>query len=375
MKRVAVLGSTGSVGRQTLEVIRSFPDRLESCALSCHTNTELLLSQARSMRVNTLVCTQTNFADAAYRYVGEDAAYRYALEGDYDVLVVALVGIAGLRPTLAALERGKTVCLANKETLVCGGPLVKKAQAKGHGVLLPIDSEHAAILQSLRAGERGEIKRLILTASGGALRDLPLADLQKATPDMVLSHPNWSMGDKITVDCATMVNKAFEVIEACYLFDVKPSKVEVLIHRESVIHSMVQFVDNSYVAQLAVPDMRLPIQYALLYPDRVPSLVEEMDFTSRPLTFERMDAERYPTFGVVMDAFLFGAAACIAANAADEVAVEAFLKGHISFRGIHRVLEETVSRLCSSSGFVRDVEDVFEMDTNARAIAKGVVNS
>ena len=264
MRRVAVLGSTGSVGRQTLEVIAEAADQLTVAALGCNRNLDLMLSQACAHHVDTLIYSS---GEPIYRtYVGEDAMWRYAAEGDYDVLVVAVVGIAGLRPTLAAIGRGKTVCLANKETLVCGGELVMNAEAAMGGGLLPIDSEHSAIWQCMAGKRYGELKRIILTASGGALRDVPVEDLPNAKPEDVLRHPNWNMGPKITVDCATMVNKGFEVIEAGWLFNKSVEDIDILIHRESVVHSMVQMVDNSYIAQMAVPDMRLPIQFALFGP-------------------------------------------------------------------------------------------------------------
>ena len=366
MKRVAILGSTGSIGRQTLEVIRSNTDKLTACALSCHHNVPLMLNQIEDLGVDTLISQSAIGACGLNTYEGEDALVRYAREGDYDVLVVAVVGIAGLLPTLAALERGKTVCLANKETLVCGGELVEKALSKG-GLLLPIDSEHCAIHQCLKGNERTDIRRIILTASGGALRDMPIDKMASATKREVLAHPNWDMGDKITVDCATMVNKGFESIEARALFGVSLDNIQILVHRQSIVHSMVQFTDNTYMAQLAVPDMRLPIQYALLYPDRVTSLVQEVDFCREPLTFEEVDAARYPALGVVLDCAQKSSAQCVALNAADEVAVAAFLEGHIALGKIHTILRHTAARF---DGSIRDVEDVMRIDREARLVAK-----
>ena len=367
MKRVAILGSTGSIGRQTIEVIGSHAEQLSVCALSCRSNVPLLLSQAQATGADTLVCTQPLDGGSLRTFVGADALERYAREGDYDVLVVAVVGFAGLLPTLAALERGKTVCLANKETLVCGGDLVLEALRRFGGTLLPIDSEHSAIHQCLRGNSAQSVARVILTASGGALRDMPIERLSQATVQEVLAHPNWNMGAKITVDCATMVNKAFEAIEAKYLFGVPLEAVEVLVHRQSVVHSMVRFADNSYMAQLAAPDMRLPIQYALLYPERVPSLAAEVDFSRVPLTFERVDPARYPAFTTVLDGAKESAAKCVAFNAADEVAVDAFLMGHIALGRIHTILSQTAYGF---DGAVRDTEDVLRIDCEARRLAK-----
>lgn len=366
MKRVAILGSTGSIGRQTLDVIRANADDLCVCALSCRHNVRLVLNQAADCGADTLI-SQTAIGECGLRtYEGKDALVRYAREGDYDILVVAVVGIAGLLPSLAALERGKTVCLANKETLVCGGELVAKALSKG-GQLLPIDSEHCAIHQCLKGNDRADIRRIILTASGGALRDMPIDKLDQATKRDVLAHPNWNMGDKITVDCATMVNKGFEAIEAKALFGVSLDNIQILVHRQSIVHSMVQFTDNTYMAQLAVPDMRLPVQYALLYPDRVPSLVQEVDFCRQPLTFEAVDAARYPALSLVLDCARNSSARCVALNAADEVAVAAFLEGHITLGKIHTILSHTVAVF---NGSIRDVEDVMRIDREARLVAK-----
>ena len=370
MKRVAILGSTGSVGRQTLEVIGAHRDKLSVCALSCHRNVGVLLEQAAKFGAETVICDSPIGACSVQTYEGQGAFERFAREGDYDILVVAVVGIAGLRPTLAALERGKTVCLANKETLVCGGDLVMRAVKRFGGRLLPIDSEHCAIHQCLKGNATKDIKRIILTASGGALRDMPLDRLPFATKREVLAHPNWDMGDKITVDCATMVNKGFEAIEAKYLFDVPEENIHILVHRQSVVHSMVQFTDNTYMAQLAAPDMRLPIQYALLYPERVSSLAVEVDFCATPLTFEQVDMARYPALSVVSEAAKAGSAMCVAVNAADEVAVGAFLDGHIALGRIHTILSRVASGF---KGEVRDVQDVMRIDMEARRLAKEVI--
>lgn len=366
-KRVAILGSTGSVGRQTLSVIADNPDRLSVCALGCRNRVDDMMSEAVRFGVKNMVCPNMQQVDGFNCFTGEHAMRDYAAYGDYDVLVVSVVGIAGLAPTLAAIQRGKTVCLANKETLVCGGPLVCDALATAGGQFFPIDSEHSAIMQCISASPAQDVKRIILTASGGALRDMPLADLSYAVKEDVLRHPNWSMGDKITVDCATMVNKGFEVIEAHYLFAKAWDDIDILLHRQSIVHSMVQFADNSVMAQMAVPDMRLPIQYALLGAKRAPSMVAELDLTLQPLTFEQVDIARYPALEVVLQAARRSSAQCVAVNAADEVAVDAFLQGHIEYGRIHTILRQTTEHF---DGEIRDYLDVTRIDREARRLAK-----
>lgn len=367
MKRVAILGSTGSIGRQTITVVSAHADELELCALGCRKNVDAMLLQAVANGVMTIVSPNLGEVVGYSCYRGENAMERYAAEGDYDVLVVAVVGIAGLLPTLSALRRGKTVCLANKETLVCGGPLVREALTSGGGKLLPIDSEHCAILQCLTGSSPKEVDHIILTASGGALRDMALAKLPEATVRDVLAHPNWNMGNKITVDCATMVNKGYEIVEASYLFDMPIDKIRVLLHRQSVVHSLVCYADNSYVAQMAVPDMRLPIQYALLYPRHTPAVVPPLDLTAVTMSFQSVDAERYPALSLVRDAAMKSAARLVAINAADEVTVEAFLGGHIGYGEIHTILSRTAAKF---DGGIRDVEDVLGIDAAARRLAK-----
>ena len=363
VRRIAILGVSGSVGRQALDVVVMHPDRLRLVAVATHLNADALYAAAERFAVPTLICTAKEIErDGCVCLTGADAMTTYAKEGDYDVLLVAVTGLAGLAPTVAALARGKVVALANKETLVCGGEMVMRAIREGGGVLLPVDSEHAAIHQCLTEGATG----LILTASGGALRDVPIADLEKATPDMVLAHPNWRMGPKITVDCATMVNKGLEVVEAHYLFDMPVERIEVLVHRESIVHSMVRYADGSVLAQMAVPDMRLPIQYALLYPARLLSPTPNLDLVGQRLTFDAVDHRRYPAFGLVLDAYARGQAALIALNAADEVAVQAFLEGHIPYGRLHTLLQQAISY----RGALRDIADVVAVDAEVRRATK-----
>ena len=271
--------------------------------------------------------------------------------------------------TLAALERGKTVALANKETLVCGGHLVEKALEKV-GKLVPVDSEHSAIHQCLKGEESASVEKLILTCSGGALRSVPIADLAKATPQEVLAHPNWSMGNKITVDCATMVNKGFEVVEAHYLFNLPYENIEVLLHPESTVHSMVEFVDGAVMAQLGTPDMRLPIQYALTYPLRLPSLCAKLSLAGKSLHFQAVDGERYPCFGEVLRAACRGPAALVALNAADEYLVEQFLLGHIQYGQIHTLLAKATAPF---SGDCATLDEVLAVDEKAREYVRSLL--
>lgn len=369
MKRVAVLGSTGSVGRQALEVIAACPT-LSLAAIGCAADRVGLLAQAARYGVSTLLCLDCDFSAQGYEVIaGKKAFADYAANGEYDILLVACASTAGLAPTLAALSRNKRVALANKETLVVGAHLVQQTLAQG-GELLPVDSEHSAIHQCLAGSDPQSIAQIILTASGGALRDMPLDLLPMATRVQVLAHPTWHMGDKITVDCATMINKGFEVIEAACLFGVSVDKVDALLHRQSVVHSMVRFVDNSYMAQMAVGDMRLPIQYSLLYPDRVSSLVAPLDLCTT-LSFEPIDGKRYPAYYLTRSV-ADDQAKRAALEAADGYVVSEFLAGHIPFGIIHTILEQTVSHF---SGNLPAIEDIVACQSDAIALAKEMKNA
>ena len=346
-RRITILGSTGSVGTQTLDVVRALPDLFEVVGLAAGTNIELLREQIRSFDVKYAACSSPG-ADLgpAIRVDMNELASMC----DADILVVATSSTAALTATLAALERGCTVATANKEVLVAAGELVVATAARSGAKLLPIDSEHNAIWQCLR-GEAGggmsvgtTVDRVILTASGGALRDMPLEDLPGVTPSQALQHPVWRMGSKVTIDAATLVNKAFEVIEAHWLFDLPFDKIDVLVHRESVVHSIVQFVDGSSKAQLGLPDMRLPIQYALTYPDRVSGPVQQVDLArAGTLTFANVDQSRYPAFEIVLTAARQGGTASAAMSAANDVVVEAFLRNEIRYGQIARLLERVLS--------------------------------
>jgi 1-deoxy-D-xylulose-5-phosphate reductoisomerase len=344
---VVVLGSTGSIGKSALAVIEHDAGaRLKLWGLSAHSRWAELAEQARHYRPRSVVVSdETQCAELAGELRGSGIAVHSGLDGiermvrddETDRVLVAIVGAAGLRGTWAALDAGKTVALANKETLVMGGSLVMELSRARGAPVLPVDSEHSAIFQALKAGTRREVRRVILTSSGGPFRGCSRAELCDVTPDLALKHPTWQMGPKITIDSATLMNKALEVIEARWLFDLEPEQVEVVIHPESVVHSMVEFVDGSVVAQLSPPDMRLPIQYALTYPERTPGAVERLDL-SRPLAlhFEPPDRETFPSLDLGYEVMRQGGTAGAALNGANEAAVARFLNGEIRFLDIPR---------------------------------------
>jgi 1-deoxy-D-xylulose-5-phosphate reductoisomerase len=345
--RVVVLGSTGSIGLSTLNVIESDGSgRLRAHGLSAHSNWRLLADQARSISPRFVTVTDHQPADevrAALRgtdvevLTGVEGVVRMVQDPATDRVLNAIVGAAGLNGTWAALEAGKTVALANKETLVVAGPLIMDLARRRNARLLPVDSEHSAIFQALQSGNRREVRRVILTSSGGPFRGKSRRELLKVTPEEALNHPTWRMGPKITIDSATLMNKALEVIEARWLFDLEPDQIEVVIHPERMIHSMVEFVDGSVIAQLSPPDMRLPIQYALTYPDRSPCPGPLLDLT-RPSAFhfEPPDRETFPALDLAYEVMKRGGTAGAALNAANEVAVGRFLGGEIGFLDIPR---------------------------------------
>ncbi len=346
-QNVVILGSTGSIGRSALSVIEhDGGSRLRAYGLGAHSSIETLADQARRHRPRfvALTCPEASaivngqFADSGSEILfGRDGLLRMVTDESTDKVLSAIVGAAGLEGTWAAIEAGKTVALANKETLVVAGPLIMEL-ARSRGVdLLPVDSEHSAIFQALRAGRPKEVRRVILTSSGGPFRGKSVRELAHVTPEQALDHPTWRMGPKISIDSATLMNKALEVIEARWLFDLRPDQVEVVVHPESVVHSMVEFVDGSVVAQLSPPDMRLPIQLALTYPDRVPGPCPLLD-TTRPfaLHFEPPDRETFPCLDLGFEVMRRGGTAGAALNAANEAAVDRFLRGEIGFLDIPR---------------------------------------
>lgn len=375
MTRIAVLGSTGSVGRQTLQVADSMPQRVQVVALGAGRNTALLNEQVRRFRPSLVSVSQGTPASAIDHplvLTGEDGLVALATHPDVDVVVVATSGKAGLAPTLAALRAGKEVALANKEVLVMAGEIVM-AEAKARGkVIRPVDSEHSALWQCLQGEFPESIANLILTASGGPFRDWDWRRLATATVDNALNHPNWSMGKKITIDSATLMNKGFEVIEAHWLFDMPYERIQVTIHPQSIIHSMVEFRDGSVKAQLGSPDMRLPIQYALLYPDRLPGRVTRLNWRQmKHLTFEDPDPHRFPCLLLAEQAGRHGATYPAVLSAADEVAVDAFLDGKIAFVGIAEVIDEvlTTHRPVSHPS----IEDIVAADEWARRSAQALI--
>jgi 1-deoxy-D-xylulose-5-phosphate reductoisomerase len=378
MKRILILGATGSIGRQALEVVERFPERLELVGVSASRSVEELKKIVLRHHPKAVALTHPASTDPSRAnllrsflhpgtslYLGEEGLVELVTREDVDLVLVAVVGIAGLAPTLEALRRGKTVALATKEALVAGGKLVQRAIKEGGGRLIPVDSEHSAIFQCLQGESMEAVEKIILTASGGPFWRRSPAELERVTVEEALAHPVWKMGKKITVDSATLMNKGLEVIEAHYLFGLPPEKIEVLIHPQSVVHSLVQFTDGAMLAQLSVPDMRLPIQYALLYPERLPSLVRILDLAEvGKLEFQRADLERFPALKLAYLALEMGGTAPTVLSAADEVAVEAFLGGRISFTRIVQVVEEVLSSHKPLSG--ETLEEVLEADCWAR---------
>ena len=374
--RVAVLGSTGSVGRQTLDVIRQLPDRFCVVALAAGRNTDELARQVVEFRPR-YVCAEAD-SPALQEAIAAVGARRTSMDDvaiapDVDVLLVGTAGAAGLTPTLAALELGRPVAIANKEALVMAGHLVRAAMLRGGGQLRPVDSEHSAIWQCLWGEEGQAIRRILLTASGGAFRDFDRSQLAQVTTEQALNHPTWKMGAKITVDSATLMNKGMETIEAMWLFDVPMEKVEVVLHRESIVHSLVEFSDGSVKAQLGVPDMRLPIQCALAYPERMPTPpAPALDLASiGALHFGKPDIERFPCLSLAMEAGRRGGTYPAAMAAADEIAVQRFLDHTIGFLDIPSVIEAVLEKHDSIAD--PDLETVLAADAAARAAALEVV--
>ena len=366
-RKIAILGSTGSIGTQTLDIVRQHKDLFEVELISANNNAELLVSQAREFDVNNVViCNPDKYGIVAEAlknsgskvFAGIDSLCSLAAAEDVDIVVGAMVGFSGLRPTLAALEAGKIVALANKETLVAAGSIVTRTM-RGHGaVILPVDSEHSAIFQCLLAAQGNAVEKIHLTASGGPFRTWTKDQIATATAAQALKHPNWSMGAKVTIDSSTMMNKGFEVIEARWLFDIPVERIKVVVHPESIIHSMVEFEDGAIIAQLASPDMREPIGFALSFPNRISVGNKKLDFGElAQMSFANADLERFPCLGLAYEAIKRGGNAPCALNSANEVAVAAFLEGRIGFYDIARLCE----RALDGSDFVVDpsLGDIF----------------
>ena len=365
-KTIAILGSTGSIGTQTPDVVRQHPDRFSVFMLSANSSAQLLVQQALAFRVpHVVICNPAKYQEVrdalpadVHVYLGIQAACDLVQAPEVDVVVAAMVGFSGLRPTLSAIRAGKTIALANKETLVAAGSLVMEEAARCKAPIYPVDSEHSAIFQCLAAAEGNPVHLLHLTASGGPFRTWPREEIVKAKKEQALKHPNWDMGAKITIDSATMMNKGFEVIEAKWLFGVEAKQIHVVVHPESVIHSMVEFQDGAVIAQLGCPDMRLPIALAMAYPERLSLDGKRLDFsTLKGLTFFEPDKEKFPCLQLAFDAIGRGGNIPCAMNAANEAAVAAYLKDRIGFYDIPR----TISRVMDSMDYIASpsLDDIF----------------
>jgi 1-deoxy-D-xylulose-5-phosphate reductoisomerase len=383
LEKVAILGSTGSIGTSTLAVIKEHPEQFEVVALAAGNNAKLMIQQVKEFQPRLVSMATREAAEAVKREVGDEVRVLWGDEGlkevasspDSTYLVSALVGSKGLVPTLEAIRAGKKIGLANKETLVTAGHIVT-AEAKKHQVpLLPIDSEHSALFQCLHGERMDDVERVIITASGGAFRDWSREELVNATVEQALNHPNWAMGNKITIDSATMMNKGFEVIEAHWLFDFPYEKIDVVLHPQSVIHSMVEFNDGAVMAQLGTPDMRVPIQYALTYPKRMQLTTKRLDFVQLSrLDFKAMDFKRYPCLKMAYDAGKAGGTVPAVLNAANEVAVQTFLQGKCTFLAIEEIIERTLDAHQAVSN--PSLEEIEEADRWARQFAQdGLVPS
>lgn len=375
MRDIAILGSTGSIGTQALQVAALHKDKFRITALTAHHNAQLLFEQVRAFRPLMAGLTapipregipeDVRFCDWHF---GQEALRAAAQEVPADAVLVSIVGIAGLGGVMAALSAGRRVLLANKEALVAGGALVTEAAKKSGQPLLPVDSEHSAIFQCLQGAGENTPQKILLTASGGPFRTWPKDQIQSATLAQALNHPNWQMGRKITIDSASMFNKALEVIEARWLFDMPPERIEVVVHPQSVIHSAVAFEDGAVIAQLGTPDMRLPILYAMAYPRRLPIGAAPLNlFALSQITFERPDEDRFPSLRMARECLAAGGCAPCVLNAANEAAVEAFMKGEIPFGAIFSVVEETLQK--AGSGPADTLAAVFEADQSARRTA------
>ena len=376
MKKIAILGSTGSIGTQALDLCRRHPDRYRVTALTARGSREKLFAQVREFRPEMAGLTE-GFDPAEIpedlkfcRFMsGQEALHAAAAEADADQVLVSIVGIAGLRSVLDALKAGRQVLLANKEALVTGGHLVTDLAAKAGKPLLPVDSEHSAIFQCLQAAGGNRAEKILLTASGGPFRTWDRERIEKATPAEALKHPNWSMGAKITVDSASMFNKGLEIMEARWLFDMPEDRIEVVVHPESIVHSAVVFRDGAVLAQLGVPDMRVPIGYAMAYPERLETGVEPLDlFRMGKLTFEQPDEEKFPALRLARESLRAGGAACTVFNGANEEAVAAFLRGEIAFGEIARKVESALGKLGGLPA--DDLEEILEADRLARLAVK-----
>ena len=379
-RRIAILGSTGSIGTQALDSIRQNSECFEVELLTANTSAELLISQAIEFRPNAVViCDESRYEQVRNAledydikvWTGIDAVCDILRGDNIDIVLTAMVGFSGLRPTMAAIESGKVIALANKETLVAAGKLVTEAARRYNAAIIPVDSEHSAIFQCLQ-GERSRIEKILLTGSGGPFRKASKDDIYNATPAQALNHPRWKMGAKVTIDSASLMNKGLELIEARWLFNMPASDIQVVIHPQSIIHSMVQFEDGSVIAQMGNPDMRIPIQYAFSYPYRLPLNSQRLDFAElAQMTFEKPDLERFPCLQLAYDSLEKGGNAACVMNAANEEAVASFLQQRIPFGKIPEVISETMAKCPFQSD--PDLNTIFETNIEARQIAKELI--
>ena len=380
-RKIAILGSTGSIGTQTLDIVRQHRDMFEVELISANSSTDLLIRQAKEFDVNNVViCDESKYAEVAEGlkgsdskvFAGIDSLCSLAAAEDVDIVVGAMVGFSGLRPTLAALEAGKIVALANKETLVAAGSVVTRTMREHGAVILPVDSEHSAIFQCRLAAQGNAVEKIHITASGGPFRTWSKEQIAAATAAQALKHPNWSMGAKVTIDSSTMMNKGFEVIEARWLFDIPAERINVVVHPESIIHSMVEFEDGAVIAQLASPDMREPIGFALAFPARISVSNKKLDFGELgKLTFANADTDRFPCLALAYEAIKRGGNAPCALNSANEIAVASYLKGEIGFYDIARLCEQALVGL----DFVADpsLDDIFATHDDAAKKARAAI--
>lgn len=380
MKNISLLGSTGSIGRQTLEVVAANPDKLKIRAIAAHTSDELLEEQIKMCQPDIAVLSDKEAAARlCKRYhgkteilAGEEGLLAAATYDGADTVLASMVGYAGMRPTMAAIECGKDIALANKETLVAAGSLVMQAVAEHKVSLTPVDSEHSAIFQSLRGGKENEVKRLLITASGGPFRGKKRSELENVTLAQCLNHPNWSMGRKITVDSSTLANKGLEVIEAHWLFNMPYDKIDVVVHPQSIVHSLVEFCDGSVIAQLGEPDMRLPIQYALSWPERFDYTFEQLDLVKAgTLTFEEPDTEAFPSLKIAVECGKAGGTLPCVFNAANEEAVYAFLADKIKYLDIPYITAKVTEQ--HKNILQPCIEDIEVADAAARAAARDII--
>ena len=382
-RNIAILGSTGSIGSQALDVIASYPNRFEAYALVANNRVELLIEQARKFMPEVVVIAnelkynqlREALSDLPIKvWAGSDAVEELVKDTQIDMVLTAMVGFSGLRPTISAINAGKAIALANKETLVVAGELITSLAIKKRCAVLPVDSEHSAIFQCLNGEGVNRIEKILLTASGGPFRTFSADQLKEVTPAQALAHPNWDMGEKVTIDSSTLMNKGFEMIEAKWLFDVSPSQIEVVVHPQSIIHSMVQFEDRSVMAQMGQPDMRMPIQYAFSYPERLPLEIPPVDFFElSQLTFERPDCNKFPNLSFAYEAISRGGNMPCILNAANEVAVDLFLQEQIGYTQMSKLIEKTMQK----ASFIKtpSLDDYMQSDSETRSIITDMVHS